>query len=90
MQIYVLWDTCLGFLGYADELILISASLCDLQAMLGISSAELKCIDVKVNVANAKLFKNLIGHNMFLHVNDVKISYVEIYTLCSFLARHLC
>jgi len=40
----------LGCIMYADDLILISASLCDLQSMISICTEELESLDMTLNV----------------------------------------
>ena len=59
----------MGCIMYADDLVLISASLCNLQAMVDICSFELESIGVKLNVANRKL-KGL-DHASVTHVRGL-------------------
>src|SRR6218665_3936905 len=50
-------DMFLGCIMYADDLILISASLCDLQAMIDICLGELISIDMKLNIAKSQILR---------------------------------
>ena len=65
---------------YADDLILMSASLCDLQVMVDICSIELEGIDMKLNVAKSQVirigshFRNVCRN---INVNGVEINYVD-------------
>jgi len=70
----------LGCIMCADDLILISASLCDLQSMISICSEELKSLDMTVNVNKPQVMR--IGPSFCIvcktiSVNGVLINYVE-------------
>ena len=73
-------DMFLGCVMYADDLILISASLCDLQAMVDICSVELQNLDMKLNVAKSQVIR--IGTQFHkvcknLSVNGVEVNFVS-------------
>src|ERR1043165_8591046 len=70
----------LGCIVYADDLILMSASLCDLQAMVGICVEELESIDMKLNIKKSQVMR--IGRSFcascqMISLNDAQINYVE-------------
>ena len=70
----------LGCIMFADDLMLMSASLCDLQAMVGICIEELECIDMMLNVKKSQVMR--IGSSFRtvckpISVNSVQIDYVE-------------
>ena len=73
-------ETYLGCVMYADDLILMSASLCDLQAMVDICSVELESIDRQLHGAKSQVirfvshFRNSCKN---ISVNGVEISYVN-------------
>ena len=48
---------CLGVLMYADDLILISASVCNLRLMINICVDELQNLDLKINVKKSKCIR---------------------------------
>ena len=70
----------LGCIMYADDLILMSASLCDLQAMVAICVEEMESIDMKLNVNKSQVMR--VGPSYctsckMISLNDVQINYVE-------------
>jgi len=65
---------------YADDLLLMSASLSDLQVMVDICSEELESIDMKLNINKSQVMR--IGSSFCktckkICVNGMEISYVE-------------
>ena len=46
-----------GCVMYADDLLLLSASLCDLQSMIDICCVELDKLDMKLNVKKSQLVR---------------------------------
>ena len=67
---------CLGVLMYADDLILISASVCNLQLMINICVDELKNLDLKINVKKSKCIRigkcfNNLCSNLVIEGNAV-------------------
>src|SRR6218665_3282926 len=73
-------DMFLGCIMYTDDLILISASMCDLQVMTDICSDELINIDMKLNIAKSQILR--IGSRFrnsckSIIVNGVEICHVD-------------
>ena len=52
---------------YADDLLLLSASLCDLQSMIDICCVELDKLDMKLNVKKSQLVRIGRSHNKAVH-----------------------
>lgn len=84
-------DMFLGCVMYADDLILISASLCDLQAMVNICSSELDKIDMKINSKKSQVIR--FGNSYRKLCKNITINGTEIccvdklkYLGCSFVA----
>src|SRR6218665_827307 len=70
----------LGCIMYADDLILISASLCDLQSMISICTEELESLDMTLNVKKSQVMR--IGPSFCtgckrISVNNVLINYID-------------
>jgi len=66
----------LGCVMYADDVILISASMYDLQAMVDICSDELTSIDMKLNIAKSQTLR--IGSRLCSSCKSINVSGVEI------------
>ena len=67
-----------GSVMYADDLLLLSASLCDLQSMIDICCVELDKLDMKLNVKKSQLVRIGRSHGVLLNgrsiacVNELK------------------
>jgi hypothetical protein len=86
---------CLNSFLYADDLILISTSVSDLDALINLSSSILKSIDLHINFSKSccmrigKRFKNpcnpiFVGLNPIAWVNQAKYLGVSIISHCAF------
>ena len=56
-----------GCVMYADDLLLLSASLCDLQLMIDICCKELDKLDMKLNVKKSQLVRIGRSHHKVVH-----------------------
>ena len=56
-----------GCVMYADDLLLLSASLCDLQLMINICCKELDKLDMKLNVKKSQLVRIGRSHHKVVH-----------------------
>ena len=52
---------------YADDLLLLSASLCDLQSMINICCEGLEKLDMTVNAKKSQLVRIGRSHNKVVH-----------------------
>ena len=69
---------CISILMYADDLILVSASACDLQKMIDLCISELSNLDLQVNIKKSQCIR--IGKHFNhccsnLYINNVEISW---------------
>jgi len=65
---------------YADDLLLLSVSLCDLQAMVDICYVELEKVDMKLNVKKSQIVRIGKSHSKAVHdivIGGKPVDYVD-------------
>jgi exonuclease III len=73
-------STCFNAFMYADDLLLLSISVCDLQQMIDLCKAELDWLDMIINVkksASIRIGKRVKSVVSCLVVNDQKLAWVD-------------
>jgi exonuclease III len=63
---------CCNSFMYADDLLLLSLSICDLQKMIDICKTELDWLDMKINIKKSSLLR--IGKRCKIPIGDILIS----------------